>query len=363
MRRGRWHRRRAALLAAAVSGSTSLALARDTAGPEPPRSAEPTPTSAAPAATSVPRGPGATPASPRAATAAGVVAPGPDAPSDADAERAKQLYALGAEAFAARRNADAIRYFRRASELVPSAKLIYNIGLAYEEMGDTGRALAAYRRYLRQDAEADATRRDELRRRIASLEQRLAETGVQQLLVTSEPPGATVRVAGRALGLTPWAGELPPGQHVVSLELPGHAPESASVTVAPDHAAELSLSLAPLQKAPATSRWASVSPVTWTFLGVGGGALAGGLAFELSRASSSDAAARAGDVASAAEARGAADAKQMASLLLLGVGAGFTISGAVLLALDLSEPDPSTQAAFAVPCTAAFCGIAAGGSF
>ena len=50
-------------------------------------------------------------------------------------------------------------------------------------------------------------------------------------------------------------------------------------------------------------------------------------------------------------------------LLLLGVGAGFTISGAVLLALDLSEPDPSTQAAFAVPCTAAFCGIAAGGSF
>ncbi len=64
---------------------------------------------------------------------------------------------------AAQRNADAIGYFRRAAELVPSAKLTYNIGLAYEEMGDAGRALAEYHSYLEHEAESDPARRDEVK--------------------------------------------------------------------------------------------------------------------------------------------------------------------------------------------------------
>jgi hypothetical protein len=104
--------------------------------------------------------------------------------------------------------------------------------------------------------------------------------------------------------------------------------------------------------------------LTWTFLGVGAGALAGGVAFELSRASSRDDADRASDPVGAAEARGAADAKQMASILMLGFGAGFTIGGAVLLALDLSEPNvPSTATALGLPCTARFCGVMTQGHF
>jgi hypothetical protein len=288
-------------------------------------------------------------------------------PSEDDAERAKRLYASGAEAFAGQRNADAIRYFRRAAELVPSAKLTYNIGLAYEEMGDTGRALAEYRSYLLQDREADAGRADEVRGRIANLERRLAETGVQQLFVTSEPPGATVRVDGRARGVTPWAGELAPGQYRVELDLPGYGPRQAEVTLAPDRSGELSLDLpaaAPGTAALVASRPRRVSALTWTFLGVGAGALAGGVAFELSRASSRDDADRASDPVGAAEARGAADAKQMASILMLGFGAGFTIGGAVLLALDLSEPNvPSTATALGLPCTAHFCGVMTQGHF
>jgi len=292
-----------------------------------------------------------------------------------EAERAKQLYALGAEAFAAQRNADAISYFRRAAELVPSAKLTYNIGLAYEEMGDTGRALRQYRDYLRQDPGGERLR--EVEARIATLEQRLAETGLQQLSVTSDPPGATLSVDGRALGITPWAGELAPGRHEIELTLAGHAARRAELTLAPERSSELALQLVPqpelARPTEAPNRWSRVSPLTWTFFGVGAAAITGGVVFELSRASSSAAANAADTPLAAAEARGAADAKQMASLLLLGFGSGFVVGGGVLLALDLSGADATDGApaaggashasAATLACQPAFCGVLARGRF
>jgi tetratricopeptide (TPR) repeat protein len=299
-----------------------------------------------------------------------------DEPRSADAERAKQLYAFGAEAFAAQRNADAIRYFRRAAELVPSAKLTYNIGLAYEEMGDAGRALAEYRAYLKQEPHGE--RREEVLGRIATLERRLADTGVQQLSVTSAPPGATLRIGGQPVGVTPWAGELAPGHHAIELELNGHEAGHADVTLAADHSTEVALTLAPraADAVAAPSTGPRVSPLTWTFLGVGAGALTGGIAFELSRASSVDDARRADSQIAAAEANGAADAKQMASLLLLGFGGAFVIGGGVLLALDLADDGPGhaetaretaraprATATLRLPCAHEFCGVLAHGTF
>lgn len=44
------------------------------------------------------------------------------------------------------------------------------------------------------------------------------------LHITSEPPGATVRLDGQTVGQTPWRGDrLPSGAHTLSLELPLHA--------------------------------------------------------------------------------------------------------------------------------------------
>ncbi len=299
----------------------------------------------------------------------------PDAP-DAQAERAKQLYALGAEAFAAQHNAEAIQYFRRAAEIVPSSKLTYNIALAYEELGDSARALSEYRDYLRQGPAAE--RREQVLGRIVELEQKLAAVGVQQLSVLSHPSGATVRVGERALGVTPWSGELPPGLHHVSVDLPGHAPRRADVTLEAGRAAELQLVLTreppPPAQATLPSAWSRIEPLTWSFLGVGVGGVAGGLAFELSRADSSARAGRATAAVTAAEARGAADAKQMASLLLLGFGGGFLIGGGVLLVLDLSHshrdvapPKRESVSPLALtilsPCAPGFCGVTAQGSF
>ncbi|HKO93070.1 MAG TPA: PEGA domain-containing protein [Polyangiaceae bacterium] len=293
-------------------------------------------------------------------------------PPDNLTAHAKQLYLLGAEAFAAQRNADAIRYFQQAAKLVPSSKLRYNVALAYDEMGDTGRALREYRSFLAE--EPNSQHQADVTARVAELERRLASTGVMQLSVSSEPSGARLRVGGELVGVTPWTGELTPGQHRVQLELPGYRTHGADVALTSQHASDVAVQLAPepLPQPEQQSAFARIQPLTWSFLGVGVGALAGGLAFELSRSASAERAGNAGTPESAAEHRGAADAKQMASLLLFGVGGAFVVGGSVLLVLDLnrnasavstSAADRTTRASLSVPCAPEFCGLLTSGSF
>jgi PEGA domain-containing protein len=359
------HARASCLLAACLF--SSLSQARDVAPAAPPQTSDE-------AGHSAPSSDAA-----RALARAGAAPAGEPTPQPADpvsssaldlAERAKQLYALGAEAFAARQNAEAIGYFRRAAALVPSSKLTYNIALAYSEMGDAGRALGQYRAYLRQEGSRASA---DVLRRIRELESKLAANGVQQLSVSSRPAGATVRVGGEAVGVTPWAGELTPGVYQISLDLPGHEPSRHTVTLAADESGELDVELSPQprQNAPEPGHLKSITPLTWSFLGVGVGAISGGVAFELSRAASSERAGRASSAVAAAEARGAADAKQMSSILLLGFGGGFLIGGGVLLLLDLSgnentnahDAAPHVEAQLGMPCTPDFCGVLTQGRF
>lgn len=363
--------------ASCFAASSFVALvgwARDTAGPVVPKAASaPTPTaSSAPPAPVAPP-PAALPSAKATSAASATATSAAPATRPGDAERAKHYYELGAEAFAAQRNADAIRYFGLAAQIVPSSKLRYNIALAYEEMGDTGRALAEYRAYLRQEAGAEQL--EDVQRRVRELEARLATLGVQQLSVLSSPPGATVRLGAQAVGITPWTGELTPGRHRVTLELARHEGRSAEIELPAGQATELRLELDSEperpEARPAAPAWRRITPLTWSFLGVGVGALSGGLAFELSRAQSSERAGRSSSPTSAAEAEGAADAKQMASLTLLGFGSAFLIGGGILMAVDLRDdtPDPDdaekrgVTARLGLPCVPGFCGVTAQGRF
>src|SRR6185436_12580580 len=181
--------------------------------------------------------------------------------------------------------------------------------------------------------------------RVAKLELALGALGVQQLRVASDPPGATLRVEDDIVGVTPWAGELTPGLHQIRLERAGYRAHEAQVALAAQHAADLEVTLLPEQAhaAKTSGARARIQPLSWSFLGVGLGALAGGLGFELSRASSSERAGRASSAEAEARAEGAADAKQMASLLLFGAGGAFVVGGGVLLVLDLGR-DPESVA-------------------
>jgi hypothetical protein len=63
-------------------------------------------------------------------------------PSEGLVEEAKRVYEEAATAYDARRYGEAIHLFQRADRLKPNPAFDFNIGLAYEDMGDPARALA-----------------------------------------------------------------------------------------------------------------------------------------------------------------------------------------------------------------------------
>jgi tetratricopeptide (TPR) repeat protein len=313
-------------------------------------------------------------------SARGVAEPAPDADAK---ERARELYERAADAYARKQNHEAIELFTAAAKLTPNPLFSHNIALAYEDLGDVRNALRHYRDYLR-SAEPIADR-DDVDRRIADLELRLSELGVQQLTVISRPPQAIVFLDETPVGVTPFTGELAPGNHRIRLERDGHHPTRADVRLLPQRSAEVILELEPrMREAPEPSKAGEVSdrvtaspsplarvkPLSWALLGTGAGSLTGALFFELSRASS----ARQADAAAApvdeARARGAADAKQSASLLLFGVGGAFTVAGGILTVLDVVNTTPRHDATNAqrgitlsAACLPEMCGAAASGHF
>jgi hypothetical protein len=66
-----------------------------------------------------------------------------------------------------------------------------------------------------------------------------AKAGDGSVIIRSTPPGATITVAGTALGEAPRTIALPAGKHTINLSLPGHLPESHVVVVKTGQAAKL----------------------------------------------------------------------------------------------------------------------------
>jgi hypothetical protein len=62
------------------------------------------------------------------------------------------------------------------------------------------------------------------------LDQLAGGGGRAPVVISSEPPGATVRIGGAAVGVTPWAGDNTwEGQVQVVLDLPGYQPWKGSI--------------------------------------------------------------------------------------------------------------------------------------
>ena len=182
-------------------------------------------------------------------------------------EQAEARYRAGVESFRVRRYREAADHFEQADELYPSAAYSYNIALALDKMGDTGGALYAYRQYLRRRLAAPNAAT--VLQRISALEQALADQGLRQLTVSSEPSGAAVSIDGAAVGNTPWTGEIAPGRHRLRISLRGYAPLVRMVDLASTRARDLDFRLARTTEAspapaPAKSRTAPKSNATGT---------------------------------------------------------------------------------------------------
>ncbi len=93
---------------------------------------------------------------------------------------------------------------RRAYELRPSYKLVFNIAQVQFAMKDYAAALASYRQYLTEGGvEVPDKRRSEIEAQIATLEQRVAT-----LTITTDVPGVEVFLDDTLVGMTPELGPL-----------------------------------------------------------------------------------------------------------------------------------------------------------
>jgi hypothetical protein len=129
---------------------------------------------------------------PRAARAE----PAPEAPAPA-APNVEDLKHQGDEAMIALRYSDALEAYRRAWEATQSPALLYNMGRAYEGLGDFPKALDAL------EAFSDKAP-PELKARVPRLKELLADvrSRVATLVVSSEVAGAEIRLGDRLVGKT-----------------------------------------------------------------------------------------------------------------------------------------------------------------
>lgn len=211
-------------------------------------------------------------------------------------ERARLVYERAAQAYAEKRYRDAIDLFQQADALRPNPAFSFNVGIAYEDMGDSAMALRHYRAYLRKLPQASD--RDEVDERIRRLERSLADKGLQQVTILSDPTSAVVSVDGNPVGVAPWTGEIEPGYHSLTLRLAGYEETHRDFDLPPRRAIDVPVTLrrsAPTAEIAAVDMgqeseqhelqlWQHVRPVTWGVLGVAFVSTGAAVGFELARA-------------------------------------------------------------------------------
>ncbi len=299
---------------------------------------------------------------------------------DASAQ-AKARFQAGAQAYREARYKDAIDLFLQANRLDPHPELIYNVGQAYEKLGDVPNALRSYREYLR--LSPVASDRATVETSIRNLEARLRERGVQQVSVFSSPSGATLLLDQKVVGQTPWTGEIAPGRHVVVLKSTGFPDTAKEFVLAGDRAMDLDIALASLgvgattlgsatppkvesKPAPEAPKEASsgkgVKPWTFVALGVGVAGFGGALGFELAR-KGAESDARSATQIDYTDKYNAMTSHQTAARAMAVVGAVGVAAGGVLLYLDLRSGGDAARPKAALGCVGTTCGAFASGRF
>lgn len=177
----------------------------------------------------------APPKEPRPAAAA--------APENAGLAKAKELVQWGQKLYKQARYAEAIAKFEEAYLARPSPVITYNIGKCYEQLGETAKAMRAYRDYLR--LSPNAADRETVSDAITNLERRLREKGLQQLMVFADPPTAKISVDGKELGNSPVSIELVAGNHTLSVTAEGHEKVDRSFVMQLSRATEMTIALRP----------------------------------------------------------------------------------------------------------------------
>ncbi len=128
---------------------------------------------------------------------------------------------------------DALRKYRSAYEITDDPRVLYRIGLTYENLANYQRAREHLELFLL--AEPSTKYRDRVEKKIATLSEQ--EAALQAAIqVESDPPGAEVYLyddTGRPSGVTPIRLPVGPGTHLLIVKKEGHEAAREEVTVEP----------------------------------------------------------------------------------------------------------------------------------
>lgn len=163
----------------------------------------------------------------------------------------------------------AMAELRRAYELEPSYRLLYNLAQVSYEQRDYAQSERYFRDYLAQGGgEIDAERRAEVETELQRLKGRVAD-----VLLRSNRSSAELSVDGQPVGPAPLAAPLrvSAGRRTVRAELPGFAPVQRVIDVVGGEAMVVDLDFgAPIDASYAASRPSKgLSPALWTGIATG----------------------------------------------------------------------------------------------
>jgi tetratricopeptide (TPR) repeat protein len=280
-----------------------------------------------------------------------------DGPAPDVTAQAKARFKRGSELYREARYREAIAEFEEANRLRPHGVIFYNLAQCHERVGDIPAALRAYHEYLR--AVPDAQDRASVNAALANLGTRLGASGVQQLLVYSDPEGAEVYVDGQPRGRTPFAGVFPHGAHRLMVTKSGYATVTREALLAADRSVEVDVALAAVATAPPTSTLdatptpalalslTSPSPSPppralsprWKWIAAGAAAVAlaaGGTYGLAARSASADLRATEHDHATATRLAQSATSRARTANVLYGVGAAAGAAGVGLFAYEVA---------------------------
>jgi len=142
----------------------------------------------------------------------------------------------------------ALLEFKRAYELSPNYRVLYNLGQASRELKDHASALTSFERYLAEGGrEIEPRRRRDVEKWIEELRPKVA-----RMSVLTSVPGAEVTVDDVPSGTTPLPAPLRvnAGRRKVQATLSGHQPVQRLVDLAGADDATVTLELTPVPSAP-----------------------------------------------------------------------------------------------------------------
>ena len=164
------------------------------------------------------------------------------AQSEADKKRAVSLQTEGVKLMQRGDNPGALAKFEEAYRLVPSPKILFNMGRAHAEMGDEVKALAELERFLDEAPYAPKESRDDATRRVEALRPKLSYLEVQ-----TDDVGAAISVDGVSVGAAPLPRPVvvKPGAHEVRTEKPDMTTDVRTVSALAGQKVRVVVKLAP----------------------------------------------------------------------------------------------------------------------